>query len=771
MNDMEILSYTFQERFNQKEANKIINNFDKIISQLPEERQKKIKNKMREFDPLNALKKIVKSKDGINQVKYKFSKSSKTYGRLFANSASLQGLPKEFRATLANGLYYDIDFVNCHPSILEQYCIKNGIKCNNLSNYNRNRDDIIKKIMSDLDYTRNDVKDLFLSLINGGNREGLVATHELIRDFKNEMTSIHNLIVQINPKILKQVKRCFDETEPNINGKVVNRILCDIENSLLLNAVKILIDKNYNIDCLIFDGFLIRIEEGKIVSIELLEEVSNYVNQKTGYKLKLAIKEFENIIDLSQFNDPEDDIDELNNQITYYKIKSDFEKNHCKIIHPPIYISKIKGKYILQDRKDLVKSYEDIQATIVKTVNKKPVTDNVSFIDTWLKDCNKKRHGGMTFTPPPLIADDSDFNTWLDFEIKSVELPDDYNPETNIYVKRFREFVYNLLNEKENVVNYMLSWIANMLQKPAKRSTVCIILFSIVEGIGKSQLIDLIARLVGENYYFSISDVANQLFGKHSMAEYQRLFISLNEVNGKATYSNTDVFKQRITDSARDFEPKGLSSFNSVNYCNYIIASNNINVVNITEKDRRFSIFTCKNKKMNDKQYFQDFQDEIINNPEAIRCIFEYLIEFPVEEYVPNRLFQNYRPSGDSLYEDLKEYNRDIVEDFVIYFIKRHHCENDNYKVGNKTLWEAFQSFLSYNGESKKIDNITSKKFHFSFKQKVVQNINSDVDYENAIIYSTKEKRIYCKGDDCYVFNIPLLKKYYKIDEVMFLDE
>ena len=73
-----------------------------------------------------------------------------------------------------------------------------------------------------------------------------------------------------------------------------------------------------------------------------MEEVSNYVNQKTGYKLKLAIKEFENIIDLSQFNDPEDDIDELNNQITYYKIKSDFEKNHCKIIHPPIYISKIK---------------------------------------------------------------------------------------------------------------------------------------------------------------------------------------------------------------------------------------------------------------------------------------------------------------------------------------------------------------------------------------------------------------------------------------------
>ena len=54
------------------------------------------------------------------------------------------------------------------------------------------------------------------------------------------------------------------------------------------------------------------------------------------------------------------------------------------------------------------------------------------------------------------------------------------------------------------------------------------------------------------------------------------------------------------------------------------------------------------------------FDSEIVRNEEAVRCIYEYLKTFPIETYVPNRLFQQYRPTDDALYQDLKEYNRDI---------------------------------------------------------------------------------------------------------------
>ena len=69
-------------------------------------------------------------------------------GRLFAQSASLQNLPREFRGAIG-GNYHDIDMVNCHPSILLQYCKKNDIKSDALEYYVNNRIEVVEKIMTD----------------------------------------------------------------------------------------------------------------------------------------------------------------------------------------------------------------------------------------------------------------------------------------------------------------------------------------------------------------------------------------------------------------------------------------------------------------------------------------------------------------------------------------------------------------------------------------------------------------------------------------------
>jgi len=43
--------------------------------------------------------------------------------------------------------------------------------------------------------------------------------------------------------------------------------------------------------------------------------------------------------------------------------------------------------------------------------------------------------------------------------------------------------------------------------------------------------------------------------------------------------------------------------------------------------------------------------------------------------------------------------------------------------------------------------------------------------FKDAIVYSTKEKRISMNGNDCYVFNIIKLKKYLEIDDIDFIEE
>ena len=756
--DIQGLVYT--EYINLEKALKIIKNWNDILNKIPTNRKRLIEEKQKDYDPLLSLKKICKNNSNVNNVCYLPSKQLKNMGSLFAQSASLQGLPREIRGAISEN-YYDLDMVNAHPSLLLQYCKKKDIKCEVLEEYVENREEIIKTMMAKFDLDRCDVKQLFLSVLNGAKREGIIDT--FFTKFKQECERIHTFVASLNPKLLKDISK---RKEFNINGSLTNVILCNLENEILMYAVQFLMNNGFNVDVLIFDGCMIRKVEDKIITKELLSDLNAYVLEKTGYDIKFIEKELDTSIDLSIYKDTDNELKISN---SYYKDKEEFEKTHLKITHPAIYISIIKNQIDLQSREQLLQSYQEKKTYITAKVFGKEQVIKTSFIKEWVNDENIRKYDNIVFTPPPLKHDLSDYNTWQGFDNDKKPLPAKFNLDTNEYVNRFKEYIFNLLNGRDNYIHFLTAWIANIIQFPAYRSQVCIVLYSLVEGVGKSKLIELIEKVIGEKYSFAITDVSNQMFGKHSMAEFERLFISLNEIKGKDTYSNSEIFKGRITDPKRDFEPKGLKSFNGMNYVNYICSTNNINAINANENDRRFCPMTCNNKRANDKEYFRKFECEIVNNDEAIRCIFEYLKTFPIEKYVPNRLFQFNRPMDDALYQDLKEYNREIEWDFLEHLI-RILRKQTIIKITTKELWNYFEEFLETIGEKRRIEGITSKKFHFSFKQRISLVIQNTSNYEDAILYSTKEKKIYKQGFECYVFNIDKLKQYLNIDTTQFVD-
>jgi len=754
----DIQGLKYNEYINLKNSYKLLNNWSDALLQLPEERRNNILEYSKTFDPLNCIKKLCKNNSNINIVSYAPSKNLKNIGRLFAQSVSLQNLPREFRGVIGTN-YYDIDMVNAHPSILYQYCKLNDIKCDNLEYYVNNRDEIIKNLCDKYDLTKPDIKQMFLSVMNGGKREGII--DDFFTNFKNECYRIHKFIISLNEKLYKDV---CNRKEFNKEGSLTNIILCQIENNLLLHSVQYLLSIGYNVDVLVFDGFMVRKEDDKPITEELLKILSDYVFEKTNYRMKFNEKPLDNSIDLSIYND--DDKTDLEKTITYHKDKEEFEKTHLKIIHPPLYLTIKDDTMELQSKDSLLNSYQHLKTTLKITIAGKEVITKTSFIKTWINDENIRKYEHLSFTPPPLINNPENYNTWRGFSIEKVKLPENYNKDDNEYVKRFIEYISNLVNHREKYIYYIIAWIANMVQYPAIKSTVCIVLYSIIEGVGKSKLIELIEKIIGENLCYDIVDLQNGLFGKHSMAEFERLFISLVEVKGKDTYTNNEAFKSKITESNIVFEPKGLASIKSTNYCNYICSTNNINCISVGEKDRRFLVITCNNKKANDKLYFLKFHNEVVQNPEAIRCIFEYLKTFNIEEHIPDRLFQEHRPLDDALYQDLQEYNKDIVWGFLEYFVKRNINEKI-FKVSTKTLWNSYESFLEKNGEKKKLDNDTSKKFHFNFKQKICQVLQNTENHEETVLYSTREKRIRNgAGDDCYLMDIEKLKEYFKFTDI-----
>lgn len=82
-----------------------------------------------EWDPYKICKDYLERLDNNNE-KTTFYKQKNSQGRFFAvKGLSLQSMPREVRHTIAAEYYWDLDFQNCHPQLLFQYCQKHNIDC------------------------------------------------------------------------------------------------------------------------------------------------------------------------------------------------------------------------------------------------------------------------------------------------------------------------------------------------------------------------------------------------------------------------------------------------------------------------------------------------------------------------------------------------------------------------------------------------------------------------------------------------------------------
>ena len=151
----------------------------------------------------------------------------------------------------------------------------------------------------------------------------------------------------------------------------------------------------------------------KYITDDLLNGLSVYVLEKTGYDIKFVEKKLDSSIDLNCYENTKNDID---NDITYYKDKEEFEKTHLKIVHPPIYISIVKDKIELQSRECLLQSYQEKKTYNKIIFNGKEVIEKTPFIKCWINDENIRKYDNIVFTPPPIKHDLNDYNTWRGFE-------------------------------------------------------------------------------------------------------------------------------------------------------------------------------------------------------------------------------------------------------------------------------------------------------------------------------------------------------------------
>ena len=154
--------------------------------------------------------------------------------------------------------------------------------CNVLKNYIENRNLILSSFGKD----RKSVKELFLSILNGGFKDVYSDNKQInkyLKLFEQEIIRIQNHFY-INDK------RYLD-IDYNYKGKNLSKIILDIENQILQIMINYFISKNVNILTLEYDGLKTYTDKySKHFSINELE-LNIYKN--IGINIKLAFKNIE----------------------------------------------------------------------------------------------------------------------------------------------------------------------------------------------------------------------------------------------------------------------------------------------------------------------------------------------------------------------------------------------------------------------------------------------------------------------------------------------
>ena len=318
----------------------------------------------------------------------------------------------------------------------------------------------------------------------------------------------------------------------------------------------------------------------------------------------------------------------------------------------------------------------------------------------------------------------------------------------------------NLFNNKR-VVDVILARYAQRLQNPAKRTYICLIICG-TEADGKNRLLEPIYRIFGERYV-EILDSAKKVYETHSTYEKDKLFVLINEASGVANFENSEMLKARITEPKLSVNPKGIQPYSIDLLCDYDMTTNNRNVVKITDDSiRRFFQVETTDYYKGNIEFFNDYSKNIVDNPIAIRQIYEGLMNINVDEIIPSGNFQNEKPTTE-IEKEVKQHNREkllyFLEDFInnkqefVYY----NDDETEVKVNNKNLFEKWKIWSTDNNIKNDMNNI---QFGLKLSLLTKRNINKDIE---------------CIKKDTHnntIINIQNIKSFFrKLNGVEFIEE
>jgi hypothetical protein len=251
-------------------------------------------------------------------------------------------------------------------------------------------------------------------------------------------------------------------------------------------------------------------------------------------------------------------------------------------------------------------------------------------VELWLKSPQRKTYGQIHFTPVAgLLAGDGPLPDTKDYNLYQGLNLTPKQGECERILCHIRE-AWCCGDERK--YQYVLGWMARLVQKPNERGVTNLVLKS-GEGTGKNTIVEILTDAFGTHAF--IASRPSDITGDFNDHLGWAVLLYSNEALWGGDKQHEGAFKV-LADKTLSVNRKYLPRFQVANHLHVIFASNNDWVVPVGLDDRRSVILDLDETHKQDPAYFRALHEEIENG--GREAFIHFLLNFDISKFDPYNL-------------------------------------------------------------------------------------------------------------------------------------
>lgn len=235
----------------------------------------------------------------------------------------------------------------------------------------------------------------------------------------------------------------------------------------------------------------------------------------------------------------------------------------------------------------------------------------------WLQHPMRRQYDTMRFMP--LLDKEGVYNLWRGFAYEGVP------GNCDLFLQHVKE---NVCVNNEIVYEYLIKWMARVVQEPATPGEVAIVMRG-GKGTGKGFFARTFGKLFGRHFMHIAN--AKHLVGNFNAHLQDCVILYADEAFFAGDKSHESVLKMLITEDILPIEKKGYDVEAAPNFVHLIMASNDPHVIRATGDERRYLVLDMGEGKKQNAKFFGAMLAQLENG--GYEALLYYLQSVDISEF------------------------------------------------------------------------------------------------------------------------------------------